>query len=81
MDSVLLPLCQGGVQLQRDMSLEDLWSAAMEGYRSNDWQTAVDQLEEAILVFEAYQNATLHCLQKCNQNGKLILSFSLWAWP
>ena len=63
-------LSQGGIQLQKDVSLEDLWLAGMEAYRTNEWQTVIDQLEEAIRAFDAYQNATLLCLQQCSQNGE-----------
>ena len=67
-----LPLCvsQDGVQLQKDTSLDDLWYSAMDAYRESNWQTVVDQIEEAIQVFDAYQNATLPCLQNCSENGE-----------
>ncbi|CAI8055374.1 Cartilage-associated protein [Geodia barretti] len=70
----LIKIERGGIQLQKDVSLEDLWLAGMEAYRTNEWQTVIDQLEEAIRAFDAYQNATLLCLQQCSQNGPPQLS-------
>lgn len=61
---------QNGMQLQKDTSLEDLWLNAMDAYRTNKWETVIDQLEEAILVFNAYQNTTMKCLKQCSDRGE-----------
>lgn len=70
----LIKIERDGVQLQKDTSLDDLWYSAMDAYRESNWQTVVDQIEEAIQVFDAYQNATLPCLQNCSENDTPDLS-------
>ena len=62
-----LPLpSQDGVELQKDStSLDDLWLTAMDAYRTSDWETVINRLEEAIHVFDSYQNHSLACLQQC----------------
>lgn len=42
----------------------------MDAYRDKDWQTVVDNLEEALRLFNTYENSTLLCLQQCNENGE-----------
>lgn len=78
---------QDGQQLQQETSLEELWGSGMQAYGENDWQTVVDRLEKAILVFNSYQNNTLLCLQQCSEKcEKPSLSISVscvyicWRW-
>ena len=55
------------MELQRDSSLDDLWLNGMDAYSASDWQTVIDELEEALLVFNYYQNRSLACLQQCSE--------------
>ena len=68
---------QDGVEVQKETSLDELWQSAMDAYSNEDWQTVVDQLEEAIPVFNAYQNSTLVCLQQCSENSE-CQSAAVW---
>ena len=65
------PHTQNDVSLGEEASLEQLWDSGMEAYRNNNWQTVVDRLEEAIQVFNGYQNRTLLCLKQCHRDGEL----------
>lgn len=70
----LIKLERDGVELQRDSSLDDLWLNGMDAYSASDWQTVIDELEEALLVFNYYQNRSLACLQQCSEKPSPQLS-------
>ena len=61
---------QNGEVLGKETSLEDLWYSGMDAYRNSDWKTVVSNLEEAIPLFNSYQNTTLLCLQQCSETGE-----------
>ena len=62
------PLSQDGVELQTDsISLDNLWLTGMDAYRASEWEMVIDQLEEAIRVFNSYENHSLACLQECRE--------------
>ena len=61
---------QNGEVLGKETSLEDLWHRGMAAYRNSDWKTVVSNLEEAIPLFNSYQNTTLLCLQQCSETGE-----------
>lgn len=66
----LSTISKDGVSLEGDVSLDELWYRAMRGYGNSEWQVTVDNLEEGIRVFTAYEDTALLCLKQCHKKGE-----------
>jgi len=47
------------------MSLEDIWKSGLERYSQGEWGQTIDLMEEALRLFNDYENQTYTCLQNC----------------
>lgn len=52
------------------MSLEDIWKSGLEHYSQGEWGQTIDLMEEALRLFNDYENQTYTCLQNCKEDGQ-----------
>ena len=52
------------------MSLEDIWRSGLERYSQGEWGQTIDMMEEALRLFNDYENQTYTCLRNCKEDGQ-----------
>lgn len=49
-----------------------MWNQGLTYYSDQNWEKAIETIEESLKIFEQYQKHTKQCLQSCensNQQG------------
>ena len=80
MSNTRLLFPQNGHSLGEDTSLQDLWTTGLTSYSNGEWEQAIDTIEEALRLFNHYDNQTYICLKKCKEEGESaasVISFFL----
>ena len=69
-DFIAFVLCQNGVSLGEDLSMEEVWDAGLASYTDGRWSACVDLMEETVRLFNLYEKHTLQCLRDCRNASK-----------
>lgn len=64
-------LSKNGHSLGEDEDIQELWNSGLDSYTEKNWQQSIDMLEEALRLFNQYENNTFNCLKACKDEGKL----------
>lgn len=60
---------QNGHSLGEDQDIKDLWNSGLDKYSEQNWEQSIDMIEEAVRLFNQYENHTFHCLKACKDKG------------
>lgn len=64
---------QNGHVLGEDGDMVELWNSGLASYTAQNWQGAVDMMEEALRLYHSYKNETLLCIKQCYRESKQFL--------
>ena len=67
LSSILLH--KNGLSLGEDQRIEDLWNSGLDSYSDQHWELSIDMMEEAVRLFNQYENHTFSCLKRCRDEG------------
>ncbi len=56
--------------------MENIWQTGLYRYTDQKWNQTVDLMEEALRLFNIYENQTILCLKEC-QTGGIYTKLSL----
>ncbi len=69
--SVSIPtFLQEGHVLGEDERIENIWETGLHRYTDKMWSQTIDLMEEAVRLFNIYENQTILCLKECQTTGK-----------
>lgn len=51
--------------------MENIWQTGLYRYTDKKWNQTVDLMEEAVRLFDIYENQTILCLKECQTGGKI----------
>lgn len=57
--------------LGEDADIVSIWNTGLASYTDQNWQQAIDMMEEALRVYSNYKNQTLLCIKQCEEGGKI----------
>ncbi|XP_064394427.1 endoplasmic reticulum protein SC65-like [Halichondria panicea] len=70
----MIKIERDGHALGEDERLEDIWQSALYRYTDEEWNQTIDLTEEALRLFNVYENQTLLCLKECQTADNLSAS-------
>lgn len=77
---MLFLLHKNGLSLGEDQRIEDLWNVGLNSYSDQQWEQCIDMLEEALRLFNQYENATFSCLKMCKDEGISFQASIKYKW-
>ena len=61
---------KNGHSLGEDQDIRDIWNSGLDSYTDHNWEQSIDMIEEAVRLFNQYENHTFNCLKTCKDEGK-----------
>lgn len=65
--------------LGEDADIVSIWNTGLASYTDQNWQQAIDMMEEALRVYSNYKNQTLLCIKQCEEGGKITCWWLCYA--